>query len=355
MRFNPVPLLKRSAHIPDRARFPVVDAHNHIFGDDAPEEMIGVMDAVGVRVFVNLTGNITVPFENNCYTLVRRDFRVFADRYIKAYPGRFAAMTMADFAQWGDPVLVKDDGFADRCIRQLEADVALGACGLKITKELGLYFRDYDGDMLPVDDERLFPIWERAGELGIPVLMHVSDPVGFFLPADENNEHYPTLQEFPGWNFHGSHYSKWELLGQRDRLVARHPGTTFILPHVANNPEDLDYVDNLLRQNPNVYMDFSARIDELGRQPYSSRGFFIEHQDRILFGLDMPVSVEAYRCYFRFLETQDEYFDYPDYIGRWGNPRWRIYGLGLPDDVLRKIYSENVRRLIPVLGTGLDQ
>ena len=186
------------------------------------------------------------------------------------------------------------------------------------------------------------PIWERAGELGVPVLIHVSDPIAFFQPIDEHNEHYLTLQEFPGWSFLGSHFTKWELLEQRNRMITRHPRTTFLLPHVANLPENLAAVGQLLDEHPNVVIDFSARIDELGRQPYTARDFFLRYQDRILFGLDMPVSEEAYRCYFRLLETRNEYFDYPDYIGRFGvYTRWKLYGLDLPDEVLKKVYGEN--------------
>jgi predicted TIM-barrel fold metal-dependent hydrolase len=347
--FQPEPMLKRPSHVPERAKYPVIDAHNHLFGDAAPEDLLRVMDEVGVRAFVNVTGNATLPYENNCYTIQRREFGVFADAYVRAHPGRFAAFTMSDFAQWGDPVLIKDDGFADGAIQRLESDVAEGACGLKITKELGLFFKDASGAMIPVDDERFSPIWTRAGELGIPVLIHVSDPVAFFLAPDERNEHYPTLREFPAWSFYGSFFSKWELLDQRDRLIAAHPRTTFILAHVANNPEDLDYVARLLDDHPNVVIDFSARIDELGRQPYSARDFFVAYQNRILFGTDMPVSADIYRCYFRFLETRDEYFDYPDYIGRLGHSRWKIYGLHLPDEVLRKVYYENAMRVIPGL------
>ena len=192
---------------------------------------------------------------------------------MERYPGRFAAFTMSDFAQWDDPVLLRD-GFVDDCIRHLEEDVAAGAAGLKVTKELGLRFRDRDGAMLGVDDERLFPIWHRAGELGLPVLIHVSDPAAFFEPIDEHNEHYLTLQEFPGWSFVGSHFSKAALLEQRNRMIAAHPETTFILPHVANHPENLPSVSALLDAHPNVVIDFSARIDELGRQPYTARDFF---------------------------------------------------------------------------------
>jgi predicted TIM-barrel fold metal-dependent hydrolase len=347
--YRPECLLKVAAHVPSRARFPVIDAHNHLFGDLPAERLLEIMDAVGVRVWVNVTGNTVLPLVNNTYSIARRELGRFMDDYARRYPGRFAALTMADFAQWGDPVLLKDDDFAKRCIERLEADVALGARGLKVTKELGLFYRDRTGAMLRVDDERLAPIWERAGELGIPVLIHVSDPVGFFLPIDERNEHYLTLQEFPGWSFCGSHFGKWDLLAQRNRMIARHPRTTFLLPHVANLPEDLAAVGQLLDAQPNVFIDFSARIDELGRQPYTARDFFLRYQDRILFGLDMPVSAAAYRCYFRFLETRDEYFDYPDYIGRFGvYTRWRIYGLGLPDEVLKKVYYENAIRVLGV-------
>ncbi|MBI2843405.1 MAG: amidohydrolase family protein [Armatimonadetes bacterium] len=350
----PEPMLKRPCHIPEKAKFPVIDAHNHLFGDYDHEEMLKVMDEVGVRGFINVTGNTILPYENNCYTIQRRDIRVFVENYIKLHQGRFAAFTMSDFAQWGDPMLLKDNNFTDRAIQHLEEDVARGACGLKVTKELGLFFRDSAGSMIPVDDRRLFPVWQRAGELNAPVLIHVSDPVAFFLPVDERNEHYQTLQEFPHWSFHGSHFSKWELLEQRDRIVGGHPKTTFILPHVANNPEDLDYVSKLLDRFPNVYIDFSARIDELGRQPYSARDFFIAYQGRVLFGADMPVTTNIYRCYFRFLETNDEYFDYPDYIGRWGHSRWKIYGLHLPDSVLKKVYHENALRAISNLDIILD-
>ncbi|MGQ9456193.1 MAG: amidohydrolase family protein [Armatimonadota bacterium] len=347
--FKPKPMLKRPDNTPEKAKFPAIDIHNHLFGQIPASEMVRIMDEVGVDVFVNLSGNVTVPFDEQGYVLKKVDFQWFADNYMKLYPDRFAAFTMSDFAQWDDFTLIKDDKFAYRVIQHFEEDVSKGALGLKITKELGLKFTDASGRIVPVDDERLFPIWERAGELGKPVLIHVSDPVAFFLPVDETNEHYTTLQEFPGWSFYGSFYSKWELLEQRNRVIAAHPQTTFILPHVANNPEDLDSVAELLERFPNVYIDFSARIDELGRQPYTARDFFIKYQDRILFGTDMPISVDVYRAYYRFLETRDEYFEYPDYIGRWGYCRWGIYGLYLPDDVLRKVYCENAKRVIPGL------
>ena len=197
--YRPKCLLNVASHEPQQARFPVVDAHNHMFGDLPAEKLIEIMDAVGVRVWLNVTGNVTLPLENNTYTIARRPLDHFVEHCIERYPGRFAAFTMSDFAQWGDPVLLKQDEFTDRCIEHLEEDLAKGACGLKVTKELGLFYRDREGGMLRVDDERLFPIWKRAGELNAPVLIHVSDPVAFFLPTDAANEHYLTLREFPAW------------------------------------------------------------------------------------------------------------------------------------------------------------
>ncbi len=340
-------LLKQREHIPERARFPVIDAHNHLFGDLPPEEIVSAMDEAGVKVFVNVTGNCSLPFDEQGYTIMRRDLSVFMDDYVQRFPGRFVAFTMADFAQWDDFVLFKNDDFVDRLIQALSEDLESGARGLKVTKELGLRFQDRDGSILRVDDRRLYPVWERAGVLDIPVLIHTADPDGCFLPVDQHNEHYSTLLEFPGWSFCGSRFSKEELLAQRNRMIADHPRTRFICPHVANHPEDLESVAGFLDANPNVVIDFSARIDELGRQPYSARDFLIHYQDRVLFGIDMPPRPDVYRGYFRFLETRDEYFAYPDYLGRFDNCRWRIHGLHLPDTVLKKIYFQNALRVIP--------
>jgi predicted TIM-barrel fold metal-dependent hydrolase len=349
---RPRSLLKRHSHVPERARIPVIDAHNHLFADMPADRMVEIMDAVGVRTFVNVTGNCGMPFDDKGYTIKRRDIGIYICDWMEKYPGRFACFTMADFAQWDEFTLDLDAGFAERCTATLEKDVRAGAIGLKVTKELGLRFHAPDGSMIRVDDPRLYPVWKRAGELGLPVLIHTTDPVGFFLPTDDpSGEHYATLQKYPGWSFHGSHFSKRELLEQRTRMMADHPGTTFICPHVANNPEDLDWVSSLLDRLPNVCIDFSARMDELGRQPYSARDFFLRYQDRVLFGSDMPISLEMYRCYFRFLETKDEYFDYPGYMGEMDNvTRWKIYGLYLPESVLEKIYSGNALRVIPGLG-----
>lgn len=310
------------------------------------------MDQVGVRIYFNLTGNVDIRFDDQgyTYTLKPGKFSDFKETVIDHYPDRFKALTMSCFAQWDDDNRLDMDNFVERTIDQLEADIRLGACGLKVLKQLGLQFKDRDGTILRVDDERLDPIWQRAGELEVPVLIHVGDPEAFFERIDERNEHFITLKEFPGWSFYNSRYSGQELRDQRDRMIARHPKTQFILAHMANYPENLESVARLLDTFPNVHLDFSARIDELGRQPYSARDFMIQYQDRILFGVDMPASAEVYQCHFRFLETRDECFEYPNYVGGWDLTRWKICGLYLPDEALKKIYYLNALRLYP----GID-
>ena len=331
--FRPKCLLNVASHVPEQARFPVIDAHNHLFGDLPAEKLIEVMDAVGVRMLGERD---------------RQRHDAAGEQHLHASPGASSAcLPRTTCDRYPGPVRRVDDGrlrpvgrsgaAARTTISPSGASSTwrrtspLGACGLKVTKELGLVLpRPRREPCSRVDDERLAPIWQRAGELGVPVLIHVSDPIAFFQPIDEHNEHYLTLQEFPGWSFAGSPVSQVGTAGAaqpHDRRAI--PATTFLLPHVANLPEDLAAVGELLDAYPNVVIDFSARIDELGRQPYTARDFFIRYQDRILFGLDMPVSAEAYRCYFRLLETRDEYFDYPDYIGRFGvYTRWKLYRPG---------------------------
>ncbi|MCK5843836.1 MAG: amidohydrolase family protein [Victivallales bacterium] len=344
--------LFKDENIPEKAKFPVIDAHNHLWGNwDSVARTVEVMDEVGVENYCDLTGNVSLAMKDGGYVVSPGDINDFFSNCAERHPGRFYCFTTASFAEPHDKPLIRDyRGFVDRTLDLLRSHVEKGAKGLKILKELGLRYRDVDGNLIRLDDERLAPIWEEAGKLGIPVLTHQTDPYGFFEPVTEENEHYDSLLKYHDWSFCNPKYpSKSELLERRDTMIANHPGTTFILPHVANFAENLPYVDRLLKETPNVYIDFSARIDELGRQPYSTRKFMIEHQDRILFGTDMPVSREVYRCYFRFLETYDEYFIPPDYDGTFDRFRWRIYGLGLPDEVLRKIYRKNILRIIPEL------
>ena len=338
-----------------KAAFPVIDAHNHLWGSLEVEQIVKTLDEVGVAGFCNLTGNVRIEFSGGGYILSSCDISDFIKSCSDKYPGRFYCFTMSDFAHPADKPLFSDDKkFVDGFIETLYAHVKLGAKGLKVLKELGLYHRDSEGELISVDDRRLFPIWEEAGKLKIPVLIHQADPSGFFEPLTPVNEHYETLKKYPSWGFSDPRFPrKPDLLKRRNNLIKQHPGTTFILPHFANHAENISSVSQLLTENPNVFIDFSARLDELGRQPYSTREFFIKHQDRIIFGTDMPAnidsSVEMYRTYFRFLETFDESFYSPDYDGTFDRARWPICGIGLPKEVLKKIYYENILKIIPSL------
>jgi predicted TIM-barrel fold metal-dependent hydrolase len=345
--------LVREAHIPVRAMFPVIDAHNHLWAAwENVANVVKVLDEVGVAAYCDLTANVSVAWIQGGVSIKPADIQTFFDQCAARYPGRFYGFTTATFGRdaQDQPLFADAREFVERTIAMLRDHVARGACGLKILKELGLHHRDAAGHLLRVDDVRLAPVWDEAGRLGIPVLIHQSDPIGFFEPVTPANEHYETMKKYPSWSFADPRFPrKAELIQRRDNLLRNHPQTTFMLPHVANNPEDLAYVSRLLDAHPNVYLDFSARMDELGRQPYSARAFLIRYQDRVYFGSDMPASAPMYRCYFRFLETYDEWFIPPDYDGTFERYRWRVCGLGLPRSVLAKIYYQNALKIIPGL------
>lgn len=329
--FHPRSMLHVPEHQVLRAKFPVIDVHQHV--DDArgigdhipPERLIQIMDATNVKKIVILTG------------MWGDKLQKVLDELVKPHPDRFMVFTQIDFSK------INDRNFSDEMVQQLDDAVARGARGLKQLKDLGLEDRDKSGKLIPVDDPRLDPIWEECGRLGIPVAIHTTDPEAFFLPVDGNNERYDELMENPSWSFYGRGLpSKQEILAQRDRVFAKHPQTKFIALHMANWPENLDYVANLLDTHPNVYVEFGAREAELGREPQRAREFFIKYQDRIMFGADFTAEEEMYRNHFRWLETDDEYFDYFGYPGQ---GRWKIYGMRLPDGVLEKIYHLNAEKL----------
>lgn len=351
--------LFKEDNIPERAAFPVIDAHNHLWGNWQTDRVIKTMDTVGIAGFCDVTGNVRIEFSKGGYIVKNGDISDFFRNCAEKYSKRFYCFTMAAFARPADEPLFDDyKSFVDECIETLHQHHAAGAKGLKILKELGLHFRDRQGKLINTDDERFAPIWEEAGKLEMPVLIHQADPFGFFEPVTEENEHFESLLKYPSWSFADPKFpGKLELLKRRDNLIRRHPGTTFILPHFANFAENISYVSELLDNNQNIFIDFSARLDELGRQPYSSREFFIKHQDRIIFGSDMPANIETsvkmYRTYFRFLETYDEAFYSPDYDGTFDRARWPICGIGLPEEVLEKIYYKNILKIIPSLEEDL--
>jgi len=323
--FHPRPMLVTAEHLPQCPRIPVIDYHNHLDALD-PRQVLKIMDACGVEHIVN----ITMQTGEAALRMI--------DKFRHADASRFSTIAWMDWSG-----LERDD-FIALTLDRLERQVDRGAVGLKFWKDLGLSVRDNSGKLMRVDDERLAPIFDKAAELRVPVMFHTADPAAFFLPVDAANERYEELAAHPDWSFYGSQYSKQELLDQRDRVFARHPGTTFVAAHVAESGEDLSRVSSLLENHPNVYIDISARTPELGRQPRTARKFFLQFADRILFGTDLLPEASMYRLYFRFLETEDEYFEYPSHASRQG--RWNIYGVDLPDDVLEKVYRKNALRLL---------
>jgi predicted TIM-barrel fold metal-dependent hydrolase len=324
--FQPRSMLATPVHDVPQPKFPVIDYHNHLDAQD-PTNVLRIMDECGVERVVNITMRTD---KNEAIEMIRR--------FHSAAPDRFATYAWMD---WSD---LQAPGFFAGCVERLEKMVEQGACGLKIWKDLGISLRDANGELLRVDDERLAPMFEMAADLDIPIMFHIADPDAFFLPIDGQNERFEELAAHPEWSFYGSEFSKEELLRQRDSVFARHPRTTFVAAHVAERPEKLSYVSELLDRFPNLHVDIGARCAELGRQPYTAREFFLKYSDRIIFGTDLVPDVQMYRLHYRFLETADEYFEYPSHASRQG--RWNIYGLFLPDDVLKKVYRENALRLL---------
>jgi predicted TIM-barrel fold metal-dependent hydrolase len=349
-------------HVPEtkvpRPRYPVIDIHTHLsvtaktdngvgIGEAmkyfAPvEALLPLMDRKNIQVMVNLTGGAGKGLEE----AIRK--------FQQPYPERFVTFAEPWWERTNQPGYSQFQ--ADEIVRAQQA----GARGLKILKTLGLYLREgiSKGPLVKIDDRRFDAMWETCGSLGMPVAIHVSDPEAFFLPTDRFNERFEELNNHPDWSFYGRDFpSNAELLEARNRVLARHPKTQFIVLHVGNNAENLPYVGECMDRFPNMYVELGARIGELGRQPRMARKFFERYQDRILFGTDAvphgtdtPQQLfndELYEIYYRFLETEDEYFDYaPAPVPPQG--RWRIYGLGLPDGVLKKVYYENAAQLLRV-------
>lgn len=355
-QYEPKSMLQVHESKVDRAKFPVIDFHTHIsvaaksqkgveMTPDrqylgTPQELLAVMDRKNIQTMVNLTGG----YERGLVDAVQK--------YCRAYPGRFLTFTEPSYSRFKEPDYAKLQGHA---IEQAHRD---GARGLKILKTLGLYLRENitSGALVKIDDQRFDPMWDACGQLNMPVAIHVSDPVAFFTPTDRFNERYEELNNHPDWSFYGGDFpSNAELLEARNRVMARHPKTQFVTLHFGNFSENLQNVGENLDRYPNMFVDMAARIGELGRQPFTSKKFFDKYQDRILFGTDatphgdeFPQQVfndKLYEIYYRFMETEDEYFDYaPAKIPPQG--RWRIYGINLQEGVLRKVYHDNAARIL---------
>jgi predicted TIM-barrel fold metal-dependent hydrolase len=315
-----------------RARYPFVDAHLHINGRmsrDSLDAMVAAMDRMNLAVGVNLSGGNSERLVGQIQNLEG------------AHPGRFVVFANVDFSHIDDPE------FGALAAAQLEEDVRAGARGLKIFKSLGMWITDASGARVRVDDPRIDPVWAKAGELGIPVLIHTADPAEFWQPHDSANERWLELRLRP--RRQRPPEPSWEqLISEQLNVFRRHPGTTFIAAHLGWMGNDLGRLGRLLDELPNMNVELGAVIYEPGRQPRAARAFFERYQDRILMGKDAWVPDE-YPVYFRVLETADEYFDYY----RKYHAFWKMYGLELPDDVLRKVYYENALRIIPGLDRSL--
>ncbi len=346
--FRPRPALRTEATRVARACTPVVDAHNHLGrwlsalagrpGEwtvaDVPA-LLALMDDVGVTAIVNLDGRWGAELEANL------------DRYDRAHPGRFATFCHVDLARL-------DDGGGAALAASLQVSRDAGARGLKVWKDLGLGVRDERGELVLPDDPRLFDLWAAAGELGLPVLIHTADPVAFWQPLDGENERIEELARHPDWWFGGGGFPSWErLLEALEHVVEAHRATTFVAAHVCSSAEDLGRVERMLHAHPNLHLDVSARIGELGRRPRAARALIERHRDRVLFGTDaFPPSRASYELHFRFLETRDECFAYgADPDDPWPQGRWSVSALGLDGATLAAVYSGNARRLLGI-GSG---
>jgi predicted TIM-barrel fold metal-dependent hydrolase len=335
--FEPKSELIVKEHYVTTPKFSVVDFHihcGHKLMEDSSAEQGNIAKAIedlkqyGVKGVINLDGGWgekletllekTAPFKDFIYTFCNVDASRLDDE---------------DF-----------DGYVRNFLKQAKEK---GVKGIKFFKSLSLVLKDKQGMYIAPDDPRLKIIWDTAAELELPVLIHIADPVAFFKPIDRYNERYDELQAHPDWAYNKPEFYSFEtLMKMQENLLARNPKTTFIVAHVGSCGEDLGYVGSLLERFSNMYIDIAARIAELGRQPYTSQEFFVKFQDRILFGTDAEqFSDELYPYYYRFLETKDEYFKYASSTGQ---GRWNIYGIGLEDSILEKIYYKNAEKILNI-------
>ena len=333
----------------EKASKPVIDFHFHGGGLKTAEDyqkLVGVMDEVGVAMISNMDGGSRERLDKALELNAQ-----FADRFIT-----FARV------DWEG---VNEPGWSEKATAELERCFRAGAQGLKISKRLGLTLQNADGSYIQCDDPRLDSIWELCARMQKPVMMHLSDAVARFHPIGPENERYESgmWRSTPDGNYYGTDIPNHETIFEhRARMLDKHPETTYVMAHVASMGWDLGRVEKLLDERPNVHVEISARLQELGRQPYATRKFILKYQDRVLFGSDGDPPREAddfWRPHWRFLETDDEYFDHPaQMLSPLGAPlqgRWKIYGIFLPEDVLRKVYYENALRLLPGAREAMER
>jgi len=332
-RYDPVSTLKVPQHPRTRAKHPFVDVHNHQFLMPVQDlgRLVAEMDELNMGVMINLSGFRGKILE---WSLANVN---------KQHSNRFLVFLNLDFEKLDSP------DWPASALAQMDEAAKLGAKGLKVYKSLGMTERDQSGKRIAVDDARLDPIWSKCGQLGWPVLIHSAEPASFFDPKDEHNERWLELKQEPSRARPPEKYPPFEtILAEQHRMFRKHPETKFIDAHLGWLGNDLDRLGKLFDELPNVSTEIGAVLAELGRQPRAARAFLIRYQDRVLFGKD-TYKKEEYYTYFRVLETADEYFDY--YRKR--HAHWKMYGLDLPDEVLRKIYYGNALKLFPTIDRAL--
>ncbi|MFT4739908.1 MAG: putative TIM-barrel fold metal-dependent hydrolase [Marivirga sp.] len=331
--YEPTSTLNVSEHLLTRAKFPFIDVHNHQWTMPVQDldKLVTDMDDLNMAVMVNLSG-----FRG-------KYLEMSLDNVNEKFKDRFTLFMNLDFE------LLDDEGWPNETLSMMEEAVKMGVKGLKVYKTLGLSETDNEGNRIKVDDPRLDPIWAKCGELGIPVLIHTGEPAAFWLPKDKNNERWLELKQYPSrYKDPEKNPSFEEVMAEQHHIFRKHPKTKFIAAHLGWFGNDLPRLGKLLDEMPNVYTEIGAVLAELGRQPITARAWLIDYQDRVLMGKD-SYNKEEYYTYFRVLETKDEYFDY--YRKR--HAHWKMYGLGLPDSVLQKIYYKNAINVIPGIDTTL--
>lgn len=331
--YEPKSTLVVPQHPVTRAKYPFIDVHNHqngMMSQQELDELVREMDGINLQLMVNLSGGYGDRLKQGVQNLKRR------------YRDRFVVFANLNFSGVDDP------DYGQRAAAQLEQDVKDGAQGLKFFKNFGMDLKDRKGQRIHVDDPRFEPVWDMCARLKIPVLIHTGEPQSFFQPQDKYNERWLELKQFPQRARPPDRYPSWEtLMNEQHHLFASHPRTIFINAHLGWLGGNLAELGRLMDKMPNMYTEIGAVLAELGRQPRFARQWFIQHQDRVLFGKDSWEPSE-YHYYFRVLETADEYFDY--YRKR--HAFWKMYGLELPDQVLRKLYYQNALRIIPGINSA---
>jgi len=333
--YRPHSTLVTPAHLVPRAKFPAIDFHGHpqdlIYSAEGLARLQRALDSINVRLMISAD-------DLSGANLAR------ALAAIRASPMKDRVRVLAgiDFQNVGP-------GWAEKAIKQLDADIASGAVGVgEIPKFLGLRYKKADGSRLRLDDPDLDPVWNECAKLGIPVFIHTADPQEFFTTIDLTNERWLELSLFPGRRYPQDQYPSFnELMTERDNLFKRHPKTTFVAAHMGWHANDLGRLGKILDDYPNVYTEVGAVLYDIGRQPHAAHDFFVKYQDRIMFGKD-SFQPEEYPYYWRVFETRDEYFDYYRHYHAF----WKLYGIDLPDSVLRKVYYQNAQKITRGIPRG---